>query len=329
MVNKKIIKAAAALAFITCLSHTFAADFPEKGRRITLLVPYGAGGQVDLMARAMAPIWDQKWGTQTIVFNKVGAGGQVALNELLRQPKDGYTIAFTQGFETQLSYLNTEGAASYSRSSFTPVALTQHTPGVWIVKSDSPYGSMKDLLNDAKNNPGKINFGSTSPRSPASIYVDGIENKFGAKLNLVAFNDGPSMMNALMGGHVDLGLINATVALPFINSGKIKALMVSGEKPVKYFPGVPTSQSVGVDVTSYGSTTGLTLAAGTPASIVSRWSEMIKEVIGNQDLKSKMDSMALNLEYASPDEYSNLWRAAEQEATKYLMKVNGKVRPIN
>ena len=328
MKPRQLLKCFGMLTISLAACHAIAADFPEKGKRINLLVPYGAGGQVDMMARAIAPVWDKKWGTQTIVLNKTGASGQIALSELLRQPNDGYTIAFTQGFDTQMTYLSTEASAPYSRSNLIPVAMVQHTPAVWIVKSDSPYQSMKDVLEAAKANPEKVNFGSPSSRGPAAVYVENIQNKFGAKFNHAPFTDGPSMMNGLMGGHIDLGLINVTIALPFLNSGKIRAVMVSGDKPLKFLPGVPTSQSVGVDVTSFGSTTGLTLAAGTAPAIVSKWSAMIKEVIDDQDLRQKMDAMALNLEYLTPEQYSEFWTRAEVEVTKYLMKVNGKVRPI-
>ncbi|WP_404301828.1 Bug family tripartite tricarboxylate transporter substrate binding protein [Alicycliphilus denitrificans] len=323
---RQFFKCFGMLTISLATGHAIAADFPEKGKRINLLVPFGAGGQIDIMARAMAPVWDKKWGTQTIVLNKTGASGQIALSELLRQPNDGYTIAFTQGFDAQMTYLNTEANAPYSRSNLIPVAMTQRTPAVWIVKSDSPYRSMKDVLEAAKANPEKINFGSPSSRGPAVIYAENIQNKFGAKFNHIPFNDGPSMMNGLMGGHIDLGMINATTALPFFNSGKIRVVMISGDKPFKFFPDVPTANSLGVDASSFG--TGLTLAAGTAPAIVSKWSAMIKEVLDDQDLKQKMDAMALILEYSTPEQYSELWNRAEEEATKYLMKVNGKVRPI-
>ena len=135
-------------------------------------------------------------------------------------------------------------------------------------------------------------------------------------------------MNGLMGGHIDMGLINATTALPFFNSGKIRAVMISGDKPLKFFPDAPTSKSMGIDIASFGSTTGLTLAAGTAPAIVSQWSAMIKEVVDDPELKQKMDAMALNLEYSTPEQYSELWNRAELDVTKYLMRVNGKVRPI-
>jgi tripartite-type tricarboxylate transporter receptor subunit TctC len=306
----------------------FSAQFPEKGSTITLIVPFGAGGLVDIMGRTMASHWDAKWGTRTIVMNKPGANGKIALSELLRNKPDGHTIAFTQGFDTQLTYLNAEANAPYSRSHLIPVAMVQRTPSVWLVKADSPYQTMEELINAAKTKPDGVTFGSPTTRGPAMLYVEEFKKKRGAKLDNVPFNDGPSMISALIGGHIDAAISNPAIALPHIKSGRLKAIMVSGDKPVKYFPDVPYSTELGLDISSLGSNTGLTLAGSTPEPIVQTWSEMIKEITGDPQLKAKMDSLGINLEYASPSEYASLWNATEAEVSKYLMRANGKVRPI-
>lgn len=307
---------------------TLAAEFPEKGSTITLIVPFGAGGLVDVMGRAMALYWDAKWGTRTIVLNKPGANGQIALSELLKQKADGHTIAFTQGFDTQMTYLNPEASAPYSRSSFIPVSLSQRTPSGWVVKADSPYRTMMDLVKAAQANPGSVNFGSPTSRGPAVLYVEEFNKKFGAKLNNVPFSDAPSMINALMGGHIDVAVTNPAVALLHIKSGRLRALMVSGDKPVKYFPQVPNSAALGLEISSLGSNTGLTLARGTPAAIVQTWSAMLKEVSEDPKLRAKMDDMGINLEYSTPEEYAALWTATQVEVSKVLMGSYGKVRPV-
>ncbi|MGJ7542838.1 Bug family tripartite tricarboxylate transporter substrate binding protein [Variovorax sp. LT1R16] len=157
--------------FVIFFSPALAADFPESGGTITVNMPFGPGGMVDLMARTMAPHWDAKWGMRTVVLNKPGASGQIALTEMLRQKSDGQTIAFTQGFDTQMTYLNAEANAPYSRSSFTPVGQVQSTPSVWIVRADSPHRTMEALLEAARKRPGELNFGTPASRGPAVLLV--------------------------------------------------------------------------------------------------------------------------------------------------------------
>ncbi|MOA31500.1 Tripartite tricarboxylate transporter family receptor [compost metagenome] len=136
------------------------------------------------------------------------------------------------------------------------------------------------------------------------------------------------MINALMGGHLDIAVSNPAVVLPHLKSGRLRALMAIGDKPVKFFPEASTSASLGIEALNWGSNTGLTLAHGTPATIVQTWSAMLKDIAADPGLREKMDSMGINLEYSTPAEYAALWTATEAEVKKLLMRSYGKARPI-
>lgn len=319
---------AISLTLISSFSSAFAADFPQAGATITVIVPFGPGGMVDLMARAMAPYWDARWGTRTVVLNKPGANGQIALTEMLRQKPDGQTIAFTQGFDTQMSYLNAEAKAPYSRSSFLPVGLIQSTPSVWVVRADSPYRTMGALLEAARERPGDLSFGTPAARGPAVLYLEEFEKKAGAGLTGVPFNDAPSLISALLGGHIHLATSNPAVALPHVRSGRLRALMVSGDTPLQYFPDTPTSASLGLEISKLGSNTGLTLARGTPEATVQTWSAMLEAISLDPAMRARMDEMAIHLSYMTPDEYARSWTATEAEVRKILLRVSGEVRPV-
>lgn len=323
---KKIIAMSA--TFVIAMPFAWAADFPETGSTITVIVPFGPGGMVDLMARTMAPYWDAKWGTRTVVLNRPGANGQIALTEMLRQKPDGQTIAFTQGFDTQMSYLNAEAKAPYSRSSFTPVGRVQSTPSVWVVRADSPYPTMGSLLDAARNRPGELNFGTPASRGPAVLYLEELERKAGAQLTSVPFNDAPSLVSALLGGHIDLATSNPAVVLPHVRAGRLRALMVSGDTPLKYFPDTPTSASLGLEISKLGSNTGLTLARGTPEAAVQAWSTMLEALTSDPALRARMDEMAVHLSYSTPGDYARSWTATEAEVRKILLRVSGDVRPV-
>jgi len=329
--------ASTAVLALACLVATLApatsasaADeaFPVSGRTITLLVPYGAGGMVDVMGRTLARHWDDKWGTKTVVLNKPGANGQLAYNEMLRQKPDGYTIAFTQAFDTQMSYLDADATAPYSRSSFIPVGLTQRTPAPWVVRADSPIRTAQDFLDAVKAQPGKINMGSPAARGPAILYAQALQDKLGVTVNVVPFNDVPSTINALLGGHIDIATANAAVALPHIKAGRLRAVMVGGSKTLKYFPDAVSSVSAGFNIPDF-SNTGLAVAKGTPPAVVQAWSAMLKEIAANPELRNQMDQAGVNLDYVTPEEYARLWIETEESVSKVLVRVAGKARTPN
>lgn len=313
-------------SMFSVFSTAAAAEFPQSGNTVTVIVPFGPGGMVDLLARTMAPYWDAQWGTRTTVLNRPGANGQIALTEMLRQKADGYTIAFTQGFETQMSYLNPDARAPYARSSFTPVGLVQSTPSVWVVRADSPYRTMLELLAAARNRPGEVSFGTPASRGPAVLYLEELEKKAGARPTSVPFNDAPSMVTALLGGHIDFATSNPAVVLPHVRAGRLRALMVSGDTPLGYFPDAPTAAALGLEISRLGSNTGLTLAQGTPQAAVQRWSDMLREISADPQLRARMDAMAVNLTYSTPAEYAQSWTDTEAEVRKILLRAAAESR---
>lgn len=306
-------------------AHAQEASFPERGQTITLWVPYGAGGMVDMMGRTLAAYWDQKWGTRTVIQNRPGANGQLAFNEMFKSKRNGYTISFTQTFDTVMSYLDPVANAPYSRSDFEPVALVQRTPGVWVVKADSPYKTAGSLFDAAKARPDEISFGSPAARGVGVLHAKVLSERFGAKVNLVPFNDVPSAVNALIGGHVAVVTSNVAVAMPHVRSGRIRVLMVGGERPLKYFPEAPTSAAVGYHLYDF-SHTGIAVAAGTPRGAVDAWAAMFREMAANEGLRARLDAMGVNLDYQGPQEYRKLWLEVEAAARDVLLQTAGSAR---
>lgn len=299
--------------------------FPEKGKSITLLVPYGAGGMIDVMGRTLAQGWDAKWGTSTMVVNRPGANGQLAFTEMLRSKRDGYTIAFTHSFDSQMTYLDPGAGAAYSRSDFVPVALAQRTPSIWVVRADSPIKTGKDLVAAALAQPGKVNIGSPAARGATVLYTRLLEERFGARFNTVPFNDVPSTVNALLGGHLDAATSNVAVALANVKAGKLRVIMVNGDLPVEFFPDAPTSASLGMPMPDFSST-GLALAAGAPQYVVDAWAAMIRELTAEPATRARMRALGVTLDFMPPSESARLWLDIEQSVSKLLVQVAGSAR---
>lgn len=298
--------------------------FPRKGSAITVIVPWGAGGMIDILARKMSRYWDQKWGTQSVVINKPGAAGQLGLAEMLKQRPDGYTVAFAHGFDTHMTYLDASTNAPYSRSSFAFPGLAQRTSEVWVVRADSPFQTVEQFIAAAKANPGKLNFGSTSSRSTVVIYAQRLKDR-GAPVTLVPYKDVPSSMNALLAGDLDITMSNAAVAYPYYKAEKIRVLLAVGSKPSKYYPDAKTSDDLKLDLPDLNYT-GVALPKSTPPAVVQTWSAMLKEIASDPQMRADLDAMAVNLDYLPPDDYMKLWSETEFYAQKVLESIGAKVR---
>lgn len=303
---------------------------PERGRSLRLIVPWGAGGMVDVVGRALANAWDAQWGTSTVVLNKPGANGQLGLTELVGSRPDGSTIALTHNWDTQVSYLDPEAKAPYHRADFIPVSLIQQTSPVTLVRADSPFRSMRDLVQAARQRPEQISYATSGPRSESTRIMRIFVGQHGAKFNLVPFKDVPSAVTALIGGHLDVAGSNVAVALPHVKSGAVRVLSVhevTGQpgKRNAFFPEVPTSREEGFDVDIISST-GISLPRGTPAPVVNAWAQAIERALGSPQVQSTMRTAGVAVKWLDPQAYAAHWKEAENKVRQFLLDSGAKVR---
>ncbi len=299
-----------------------AAPFPERGRPLRLIVPWGAGGVVDVIGRALASAWDADWGSSTVVINKPGANGQLGLNELVASRPDGLTIALTHNWDTQISYLDPSAKATYHRGDFVPVALVQQTGPVVMVRADSPFKSLRDLVAAARSRPDQITYATSGPRSETTRIMRLFTQKHGARFNLIPFKDVPSSITALIGGHLDVAGSNVAVARPHVRSGVLRVLSaheVTGQPGLRnpFFPDVPTSREEGFDIDLIAST-GMALPRGTAEPIVLAWSAAIRRALETDGVRSALHSAGVATQWLSPQDYAAHWRDAERKVKAFL-----------
>jgi tripartite-type tricarboxylate transporter receptor subunit TctC len=236
-------------------------DFPEKGRSISLFVGYPAGGGADQAARLLASMMEKEIGTPISVVNKVGAGGQLGLTELVRAKPDGYTLGYAIFPFAATSYMDPRRQTIYKRTSFQPIAGQFENPKVVVVHPGSPYKTMKDLVDAAKANPEKVKAAAGGVLGDTHLSLLQLQKVAGIKLALVHFQGGADGATALLGGHVDMGSHVPPEILSHTKSGTLRALGVSGNQESTFFPGVKTLEAQGypVDVSVVG---GLIAPAG-------------------------------------------------------------------
>lgn len=293
------------------------ADWPEKGKAVTIIVPFAAGGATDIAARVLASQMEKELGTSVQVVNKPGAGSQVGLTELSLAKPDGYTLGYTVNPAAIMSYLDPERKATYNRKSLQQVAAQYTLPIVISVKSDSPYKSLKELIEAAKANPEKIKIGTTGLLATPHVGILQLQEKTGAKFAVVHFDGGAPQVTALLGGHIDVAGNVVTEILPHFKSEKVRVLGIMDTEESKFLPGVKTTESQGYKVVA-NALGGISAPGGTPKEVVDVLSAAATKAMQTPEHKAKMDELGFTLFVKSSSEYAKIWDDLEKELAPIL-----------
>jgi len=294
--------------------------FPEKGKSIDLIVPYTAGGSADLVARLLAPGMEKELGIPVRVVNRPGAGAQLGASELARAKKDGYTLGITNLPPVVLLYLNPDRKADFSRKDFQPLANLTADPHYVAVKADSPYKTMKDLIDAAKANPEKIKIATLGIHGPEHLRIIQLQKLTGAKFANVNFDGVAASRTALLGGHIDVVFSTSAGLGGTIKSGDVRLLGVMDNESTKFAPDVKTLKSQGYNVRSILSIP-VSLPAGTPKEIVNILSAAAKKAAETDEFKTKTAAVGATQRYMGPDELGAYWDEMEVELRGLLEMV--------
>lgn len=307
------ILAVLAAALLWAVSPCGAAEFPQKGKTIQVLVGFAAGGSSDAGARILASGLEKELGTSVLVVNKPGASGQIAYTALTQAKPDGYTIVNTNFPSSIVSYLDPTRKATYSRKNFEVLALHVIDPGLIAVKADSPYKTLKDLVEAAKANPRKVTISTTGIQSDEAFAILQLQKMTGTKFAMVHFAQGiaPSVI-ALMGGKIDAFCGNVGDLLSQFKSGEVRILGIMDHEQSRFYPGVKTFEEQGYKLSNSASR-GFAAPEGTPREVVETLSQAIRKVVATEDHKKRMADMGLTLRYMDPAQYAKYW--SEYEAT--------------
>ncbi len=233
-----------ALAFAATLAQ--AQQFPS--RPVTLIVPWPAGGATDIGMRALATATEKHLGQSIVIENRPGAGGTLGPGYMAANAKpDGYTVAQMAITMFRLPHMQ--------KTSFDPtkdftyiIGVTGYTFGI-VVKSTSPWKTLREFLDYAKANPGKINYGTPGAGTSLHVTMEQIAKREGIKWTHVPFKGSAETTSSLLGGHID-ALADATAWGPLVTSGEFRLLATWGAQRTKSWPSAPTLREAGVDMVS-------------------------------------------------------------------------------
>jgi tripartite-type tricarboxylate transporter receptor subunit TctC len=292
-------------------------DFPQKGKAIQVVVPYPAGGSVDAGTRLLAPLLERELGTSVEIVNKAGAAGQVGITDVALGRPDGYTIG-AYSIPGNNYYLDPRRQAAYTRESFQPVSMHVKDVILMGVKTDSPYKSMKDLVDAAKASPNTIKVGSVGIASITHLALAALEKETGAKFNIVQFDGDAPGTTALLGGHIDVMCAGARAFVPSAKAGQTRVFGVMDRQETKFFPGAKTAESEGYRV-YFASARGYVLPAKSPMDIVTLLNDAMKKSIQDPEHIKKLDEAGLEVNYMGPEDFGRYW-AETDRTVEPLMK---------
>jgi tripartite-type tricarboxylate transporter receptor subunit TctC len=314
--RRLILGAATAAVLPVSFAARAATDYPRKPVR--LLVPFGAGGITDVIARAFAEQLAHELGQPVIVDNKPGAGGNLAAEALKKSAPDGYTLMLTT-----LGVLAVNPHA-YANPRFDPlvdfsyVSTVADTPHAVVVGSSVPAPDLQALISLAKQKPEAVSFGTAGYGSSPYQGMRIIESAAGVSFLHVPFKSGAEALNAIMGGQVAMTLEALPVVLPLVPSGKLRALAIAAPKRHASAPELKTTAELGCPYIVSSSASGLVGPAGLPADITSRLDQASQAALGNPQLKARLLAQGSDATGSSPANYLTQVRAEHTKWAKLL-----------
>jgi tripartite-type tricarboxylate transporter receptor subunit TctC len=313
LVSVILIGAAAFLA----ASYAVAAEFPIKGRPITIIVGAAPGGPNDVAARMLAPLLEKQLGTPVQILNKPGAGWQLGTTQLTQAKPDGYTIGYAPIPTIITIYLDPDRKAVFNRQSFQMLATHVLDPGAIAVRADSPYKNVKDLVEAAKTNPGRIKASHTGVMGDDHLAILQFEKVTTTDFAVVGFDSSSTAVTALLGGHIDVDFDNVGAFLPQVKAGGLHVLGIMDRVETRYYPGVKTLEAQGFKVSS-SSTRTIVMPAGAPKEIVRTLSAAIRKAMEDPEHQRKMDELGFPLKYADPEQTAAIWDEMEAQVKPHV-----------
>jgi len=310
----KRLLAAASLALAVCPVLSHASDYPAGP--VSIVVPFGAGGNIDITARTVAPIMAQVLGKPVIVDNRPGAGGMLGAGAVARAASDGQTALLASTGSLAAA------PALYSKLTFDPVtsftmvrAITR-VPLVLVVNPKLPVKDLKDLIALAKSKPGGLTFASTGKGTSNHLAGELFQKMGGTQLVHVPYRGSGQALTDLLGGQVDIMFDNIPSSLQHLKSGKLRALGMTSAARSSILPDMPTLAESGLPGFEASTITGLAVPAGTPAAVVQKIDGAVAKALASADVKTTFAGLGAEVVSVSGPEFSALMRSETAKWSK-------------
>lgn len=309
--------AACATALVT-LAH--GAEFPDKPVR--LVVGFPPGGASDIVARLLQPHLQKDLGQPVVIENRPGANGNIANEVVARADADGYTLLLGNPGPLVLNPFLYKRVPVDPVKAFTPVTQLTESPMVVVVPAASPLKSIGDLLGKARQQPGKLTYGSAGNGSSMHVAGATLQVRLQTPLIHVPYKGSGPALNDLLAGQLDFMADSRSTTLPLIRDGRLRALAVTGSRRVADLPDVPTVAEAGVggfDVTTW---LGVVAPAGTPAPVVQRIYAAFAGALKDKSVQARLAELGTNIKASTPAQFASALEE-ERKSARQLVRESG------
>ena len=291
-----------ALLAAAIATSALAQDYPTKPIRI--IVPFAAGGNVDITARLVAPGLSEILGQPVVVENKPGAGGTIGADFVAKAPPDGYTLLMGSNSTFSVAPSLYPKNPYNPLRDFSPVIMIATAPFVLVVNSTSPITSARALVARSKAAPGKLTMSSAGTGSSNHLVGELFQEITGASFTHIPYKGSGQALIDLMGGQVDLHFDQITSAASHIQGGKLKALLVAAPRRVPMLSDVPTAAEAGYPTFEATNVTGLIAPAGTPREVVEILAAATQKVISQPATREKFAELGAEATGGTPEQFA-------------------------
>ena len=316
-------QAVIALAAITCAFGAMAQTYPE--RPIRIIVPFPAGGGTDNLTRTIANAATAKYGWTIVVENKPGAGGNLALETVAKSKPDGYMLVMAQTDNAVLNPLLYAKLGYDPIKDFESIGMIAKGVAVLVVKADSPYKTLGDVVAAAKAKPGQVTFASPGTGTVSHLVEQLWEGASDIKFTHVPYRGIAQALPDLLGGQVDLYMGSVPTMQSHIEGGRVRGLGVTSNRRSNVLKEVPTFAEAGIRGVELASVWGLMAPAGTPKDIVDKWNNAINELIAQPDVRQKILHSGAELIGGSPKQMADLYAEDRSRLAPVIRKANIKL----
>lgn len=292
---------------------------------VTLVVPNPPGGASDINARLLVEPWSAALKQPVVIINKPGMGGAIGTAQVTKAKADGYTLLLALSAVVIAPEAEKVSGRKplYDLEQLEPLGLISSDPMVLLVRSEAPYRTLGDLIAAGKDKPGALNYSSSGNFGPIHLSVEMLAHQAGVKFTQVPFNGGGPSLMAVLSGQVQFTTAAPAVALAQIQSGKVRALAVSGGKRLSLLPDVPTYREAGYDA-EYYIWAGLYAPAGTPRPVLQKLRETLGSAARSPAFVAGMAKQSIIHDYRDAPEFA---RFAEEDRVRLtrVVRAIGKV----
>lgn len=317
---KFLAASTAAFAAMATGTQALAQSAPYPNRPIKLVVPFVAGGTLDVVARLLARSLQESLKQPVVVDNRAGAGGVVGVDHMAKSPADGYTLVLNAA-TPMVTVVSLQPTPYDLFKDIVPVAQVSTFDYVLAVNAKSSITSMQDLVQQARKQPGKLNYSSAGTGSGQHMYVELARSAAGIQIQHIPYKGNAPAMQALLAGEVDLMFDTTLGMLPQVQSGRLRPLMTSSAKPLPALPNVPTMDSLfpGSSIQGWH---GIFAPAGTPREVVNLLAEAIRKAVGSPEVSSKLRELGLEPSDLGPERFAEVVKRDHARWAKVIRENN-------